>query len=206
MWGGGPQQGHPLPPSCRRTGSEDPVSSWPAMPSPPARRTHFHGRRREKNDSGTRGNFSNQLLVRQRKCFLMFRLIIDPHSACLIAASCRLTQGSRCGRRWSRGPPGVVVTPHYSPSPFPRGRGAQAHGEGTDMRGVSAQGVAGPREVSLRRTCGAGWPGTALGGHGPRPAQASDVGDSVWRGPGAAAGQPTRPETPGGAQGWHPGR
>lgn len=73
---------------------------------------HFHRRRREKNDSGTRGNFSDQLLVRQRKCFLMFRLIIDQHSTCLIAASCRLTQGSRCGCWWSSGTPGVVVTPH----------------------------------------------------------------------------------------------
>lgn len=81
------------------------------MPSPPARRSvHFHGRKREKNDSGTRGNFSNQLLVRQRKCFLMFRLIIDQHvpDYCFLSADTGLPLWC-----WgSSGTPGVVVTPH----------------------------------------------------------------------------------------------
>lgn len=85
-----------------------PTPSWqPGVPSP----------RKRMKDSGLRGNRSDQLLVRQRKRFLMFRLIIDQCRACLAAASCRPTLGPRCCGRWrSGGTPGVTVTPHHSPS------------------------------------------------------------------------------------------
>lgn len=96
-----------------RGGSED--THPPQVPSSREENARSQEEEGEKSlrDSG---NFSNQLLVRQRKCFLMFRLIIDQHSSCLIAASCRLTRGPRCGRWWSGGTPGVAATPHQSPS------------------------------------------------------------------------------------------
>lgn len=135
-------------------------------PLRPGRACIFMGEEgREKNDSGTRHNSGNQLLVRQRKCFLMFRLIIDQPRACLIAASCRLTQGSRRGRWWSSGPPGVVVTPHSSPSPRLCGRCGCWHGA------CFCTG-----EDPSRRT-EAGWPGTALCGHGDmRDSPSGDAG------------------------------
>ena len=115
--------------STRGKGRKDPIQA--GRPSPPARRRMcLHRRRKEKNESETQGNFSNQLLIRQRKCFLMFRLIIDQLSTCLIAASCRPTRGSCC-RRWQNGgTPGVTVTPHQSPSLCVCGREAQTDSEG----------------------------------------------------------------------------
>lgn len=72
------------------------------------------------------GNFCNQLLVRKRKCFLMFGLIIDQHSTCLIAASCRLARGSRCVA-------GGAAAPHQSPPVRRRGRRAPTPSEGTGV-------------------------------------------------------------------------
>lgn len=50
--------------------------------------------------SGLRGNRSDQLLVRQRKSFLMFRLIIDQRHACLTAASCLRSPLLRALAEW----------------------------------------------------------------------------------------------------------
>lgn len=50
--------------------------------------------------SGLRGNPSDQLLVRQRKRFLMFRLIIDQRRACLTAASCLRSPLLRALAEW----------------------------------------------------------------------------------------------------------
>lgn len=47
----------------------------------------FHTRSGEKNDLGTPGQLQQSAPVRQRKCFLMFRLIIDQLSLCPPAAS-----------------------------------------------------------------------------------------------------------------------
>ena len=171
----------PLPPSALEGGQR----GTPQVPS------SWEENARSQEEEGEKclrdsGNFSNQLLVRQRKCFLMFRLIIDQHSTCLIAASCRLTRGPRCGRWWSGGSPGVAATPHQSPSVRRCGRRARTHSEGTGVGVVSAQGMASPG--GTEPTGSMPWPG--------------DAGDSPAGAPESVAGQPTRPEVPRGARGW----
>lgn len=75
-----------------------PIPSFqPGLPSP----------RKRMKDSGLQGNRSDQLLVRQRKRFLMFRLIIDQRRGCLTAASCRrLRVPAAAGAGGVAGPPG----------------------------------------------------------------------------------------------------
>lgn len=90
-------------------------------------------------DRGLRGNFSNQLLVRQRKCFLMFRLIIDQLSACrwLLPVGRHGAPAAGAGR--AMGSCGDGDAPFVT-LPLSMWGGAQTRGEGADMAGPLGDG------------------------------------------------------------------